>query len=136
MNNKRIGNSFEKEYAEMLKVKGFWAMLVTPKKYIQSQPMDIVAAKDNKIYCFECKTLHSKNNRFNIGRIEFNQRLSWERLKETGNTNYFLIVLFNDKDIYKIPFTDINFKEKYIVLNKKYKEGELIERNMEGYKRL
>lgn len=120
-NNKRLGNSFEKEYAEMLKEKGYWVLMVTPKGYINSQPMDIIAGKANTLYCFECKTLHSKNKRFNLDRIEQNQRLAYKRLKQTGNDNYYLVVKWNNEEIYQIPFDKIDFKQKSIELIEEYR---------------
>lgn len=121
MNNKRIGTSFEKEYLEILRKQGYWATFLEPKGHIGSQPCDIIAAKNNTLYCFECKTLHSKNKRFNLDRIEQNQRQAYKRLKQTGNDNYFLVVKWNDEQIYKIPFSKIDFKQKSIELIKEYK---------------
>lgn len=121
MNNKVLGNNFEKEMAQKLKDYGYWVLLVTPKSYTNSQPMDIVAAKNNTMFCFECKTLHSKNKKFNLNRLEENQRLSWKILQKTGNQNYFLAVKWNDSEIYIIPFKEINFTSKYIELIDKYK---------------
>lgn len=119
--NKKLGNSFEKEMAEILSKEGYWVLIVTPKGHINSQPMDIVAGKNNIIYCFECKTVHSKYKRFPIERLEQNQILAYKKLKQTGNDNYFLVVKWNDKEIYKIPFEDIDFREKSIELKDIYR---------------
>lgn len=119
--NKKIGNTFEKELANILAKKGYWVLIVTPKGYINSQPMDIIAGKDNTLYCFECKTLHSKNKRFPLNRLEQNQILAYKKLKQTGNDNYFLVVKWNDEEIYQIPFSKIDFRQKSIELIKEYR---------------
>lgn len=124
INNKKLGNDFEKEMAEILSRKGYWVVMITPKNHINSQPMDLVAAKNNILYCFECKTLHSKNKKFPLSRIEQNQRSAYKKLKETGNNNYYLIVKWNDEDIYSIPFQNIDFGKKYLNLEDKYKTEE------------
>ncbi len=121
MSNKKLGNDFEQEYAKILSEKGYWVLIVTPKGYINSQPMDIVAAKDNIIYCFECKTLHSKYKRFPLKRLEQNQILAYKKLKQTGNDNYYLVVKWNDREIYQIPFSKIDFKQKSIELIEEYR---------------
>ena len=119
--NKKLGNSFEKEFAEILQKKGYWVTLLTPKQHTGSQPMDIVAGKNNIIYCFECKTVHSKYKRFSLERLEQNQILAYKKLKQTGNDNYFLVVKWNEKEIYKIPFQNIDLKEKSVELKDIYR---------------
>lgn len=121
MNNKKIGKDFEKEYAKILADEGYWVLLVTPKGYINSQPMDIIATKNNIFYGFECKTLHSKYKRFPLSRLEENQRQAFKRLKKIGSNNYFLVVKWNNEIIYLIPFTEIDLNQKSILLEDKYK---------------
>lgn len=121
MNNKNIGKDFEKEYAKILADEGYWVLLVTPKGYINSQPMDIIATKNNIFYGFECKTLHSKYKRFPLSRLEENQRQAFKRLKKIGSNNYFLVVKWNNEIIYLIPFTEIDLNQKSILLEDKYK---------------
>lgn len=121
MINKKIGNEFENEFANILYQEGYWVHLVTPKQHINSQPVDIIATKDNIFYAFECKTLHSKNKIFNLNRIEQNQILAYKKLKQTGNNNCYLVVKWNDKEIYQIHFQEIDFTKKSILLEDKYK---------------
>ncbi len=83
--------------------------------------MDIVAGKNNIIYCFECKTVHSKYKRFSLERLEQNQILAYKKLKQTGNDNYFLVVKWNEKEIYRIPFQNIDLKEKSVELKDIYR---------------
>ncbi len=121
MNNKKIGNKFENELAKTLADEGYWVLLVTPKGYINSQPMDIIASKNNIFYGFECKTLHSRYKRFPLKRLEQNQILTYKKLKETGNNNYYLVIKWNNETIYFIPFDEIDLKQKSILLEDKYK---------------
>lgn len=53
MNNKQIGNNFEREYAEYLSKKGFWVTFLTPKNYVGSQPCDLIAI--NYLFLVEIK---------------------------------------------------------------------------------
>ena len=119
--NKKIGNDFERELANILSSKGYWVTLVTPKGYINSQPMDIIATKNNIFYGFECKTLHSRYKRFQLNRLEENQRQAFKKLKKIGTNNYFLVVKWNNETIYLIPFKEIDLKQKSILLEDKYK---------------
>lgn len=120
LNNKRIGTKFEKEFANLLGKKGYFVTMLTPKTHTGVQPFDLIACKNNIVYCFECKTLHSKYKRFPLSRIEENQRLSFKRLQQTGNTNYYVIINYNNQEIYKIPFAKIDFRQKNIELIHEY----------------
>lgn len=119
--NKKLGNDFEKEFAQILANEGYWALLVTPKGYVNSQPMDIIATKNNIFYGFECKTLHSRYKRFSLNRLEENQRQAFKKLKKIGTNNYFLVIKYNNETIYLIPFEEIDLKQKSILLEDKYK---------------
>lgn len=111
--NKRIGNNFEKELAEILREKGYWVTLLTPKKHIGSQPADIVAIKNNKASLIECKTC--KSHLFEIKRIEENQWNASKKYFKCGNTEY-LIAIKNEEEIYMIPIESIDKKQSSIDL--------------------
>lgn len=118
VSNKRLGNSFEKEMAEILSDKGYWVLMVTPKQHIGSQPADLIAIKDNKPMLIDCKT--SKTHLFPTSRIEENQRQAFKKYIKCGNTEYYIAIKYND-DIYMIPIETINIKEKSINLEKQIK---------------
>ena len=83
------GSAWENEFAQILSRNGFWAT-VLPKQRDGSQPMDVVAGKQGKIYNFDCKTV--KGNTFPLSRIEENQEKAFERLSQCScNANYFAI---------------------------------------------
>lgn len=116
--NKRIGNSFEKELAEILRKKGYWVTLLTPKKHIGSQPADLIAIKDNKPILIDCKTC--KTHSFPLNRIELNQWNASKRFLKCGNTEYYIAIKCEEK-IYMIPIHTIDRTAKRINLKEKIK---------------
>lgn len=126
MNNKKLGNSFEKEYAEILKNKGYWVTFLTPKQNVGSQPCDLIAIKDNKAILIDCKTCST--HLFPISRIEENQRQAFKRFSKCGNTNFILAIKYNYK-IYEINLNDIDFTQKSIDLERRTNEYNCIEHN-------
>ena len=113
MNNKVLGNSFEKEYAKILRERGYWVTFLTPKKNIGSQPCDLIAIKDDEPILIDCKTC--KTHLFPINRIEENQRQAFKRYSKCGNTKFILAIKYNNR-IYKINMKDIDFKQKNLDL--------------------
>lgn len=114
MNNKVLGNNFEKELAEILRKKGYWVTFLTPKTHVGSQPCDLIAIKNNKSTLIDCKTCDT--HLFPIKRIEQNQWNASKRYFECGNTDYLIAIKF-ENNIYMIPIDTINKKEKSIDLN-------------------
>lgn len=113
MNNKTLGNKFEKELAEKLSKEGYWVTYLEPKQHIGSQPCDLIAIKDNKSILIDCKT--SKTHLFPISRIEENQWQAYKKYKKCGNSNFVLAIKYNE-NIYTIPINEINKEEKSINL--------------------
>ena len=116
MNNKIIGNSFEREYAEMLSKRGYWVTFLTPKQNIGSQPCDLIAIKDDKPILVDCKTCNT--HLFPISRIEENQRQAYKRYIKCGNAKFILAIKYNNK-IYEINMGDIDFSQKSIDLDRR-----------------
>lgn len=114
MNNKTLGNKFEKELAEKLSNKGYWVTYLSPKQHIGSQPCDLIAIKDNKSILIDCKT--SKTHLFPISRIEENQWQAYKKYKKCGNSNFVLAIKYENK-IYIIPLDIINKDRKSIDLD-------------------
>ena len=113
MNNKVLGNNFEKELAEILKKKGYWVTLLTPKNHIGSQPADLIAIKNNKPTLIDCKT--SNTHLFPLTRIEQNQWNASKRYFKCGNIDYLIAIKYKN-DIYMVPIDTINKNEKNIDL--------------------
>ena len=101
MNNKKRGTKFEQDWCDYLSEHGYWAHFVEPKPD-GSQPFDVIAAKDDKMYVYDCKTL--KGNRFPLDRIEWNQRVAFARIGTIGGVKRQFIVIKNENGIYQIPF--------------------------------
>ena len=97
---------------------GYWVAYLEGAAHTGSQPCDLIACKDGKVWAIDCKTLNNKNGLFDINRIEENQRLAYKRFKKCGNENFFLAILWNN-NVYFIPMFDILFEEKSIDLKKK-----------------
>lgn len=87
MTNKKIGNAFEQETAELLRANGFWCKILPTG---QGQPCDIVAARNNVAYFFECK--HVEGKYFDRSRIEANQSTASKYIASCGNTHYYLVI--------------------------------------------
>lgn len=113
MNNKRLGNEFEKEMAERLRKKGWWVTFMTPKQHIGSQPCDLIAIKDDKPVLIDCKTCKTKW--FRISRIEENQWQAYKKFKQCGNGNYVLAVKYNEI-VFIIPLDTIDRTQESIDL--------------------
>ena len=111
--NKKIGNNFEKELANILSQMGYWVTLLNPKNHIGSQPADLIAVKNNKATLIDCKTC--KNHLFPISRIEENQWNASKKYFKCGNKEY-LIAIKHEENIYMIPIENIDRKQTSIDL--------------------
>ena len=116
MNNKKIGNDFEKDFAEFLAKNGYWVAPFPGKAHTNAQPADLICCKNDRPYLIDCKTLENKNGIFNLSRIEENQRLAYQRYVACGNKNYSLAILWKN-DIYIVQLAEIDFNGKSINLN-------------------
>ena len=114
-NNKKIGNDFEKDFADYLAKNGCRVAPFPGKDHTNSQPADNIACKNNEPFLFDCKTLANKNGLFPIHRIEENQRLAYKRFKQTGNKKYYLAILWNN-NVYLVNLDNIDFTAKSIDL--------------------
>lgn len=81
MSNKSNGTAFEKEFAELLAEKGFWAHCL--KDNFNGQPFDVIAAKDGRTYVFDCKKCQYDD--FSLYRIEENQLYAMNLWRKCGN---------------------------------------------------
>lgn len=79
--NKKIGNTFEAEFCEMMFEHGFWVHNMAMNQ--AGQPADVIAVKNHKAFLIDCKVCTNMN--FPLSRIEENQHLSMELWKDSGN---------------------------------------------------
>ena len=92
MSNKSSGTAFEREWAQMLADHGFWAHCL--KDNANGQPFDVIAARNGTAYVFDCKECAS--GRFQLSRIEENQKTAMSLWSETGNTMGMFVLKFEE----------------------------------------
>ena len=112
--NKKLGNSFENDFANYLSNNNYWVHLIAGASYTGSQPCDVIAVKDNIIQLFDCKTLNDKTTKFPIHRIEENQRLAYNRFKKFNKNSDFSLAILWKNNLYYIEFSTIDFNGKSI----------------------
>lgn len=96
MSNKKLGNSFETDFCQLLYQHGFWVHNFVQSK--DGQPADVIAVKNGKAYLIDCKVC--SNNYFNLGRMEENQINAMTLWEGVGNGNgLFAIRLAVDNSI-------------------------------------
>lgn len=96
MSNKKLGNSFETDFCQLLYQHGFWVHNFVQSK--DGQPADVIAVKNGKAYLIDCKVC--SNNYFNLGRMEENQINAMTLWEDVGNGNgLFAIRLAIDNSI-------------------------------------
>lgn len=98
MSNKKLGNSFETEFCEILAEDGFWTHNLAQNS--AGQPADVIAVKNGKAYLIDCKVC--SHDRFSINRIEENQELSMELWRDCGNGEGWFALEFSDQ-VYMVP---------------------------------
>lgn len=116
-NNKRKGTKFEEDFATFLSHNNYWVHLLAGASHTGSQPCDVIAIRYNIPEFYDCKTLENKNGLFPISRIEENQRLSYQKIRNCYNYNtFFGLSILWENDLYIVSFDDINFDKKSINL--------------------
>ena len=108
MNNKKLGNAFEREMVQLLSDEGFWVHFIEPNRS-GAQPFDIIAVKDGIPVVGDCKTSSKKT--ISISRLEDNQIMAFDKWISCGNEMAFIFVKYDDK-IYAIPYWYLCKKKK------------------------
>lgn len=111
MSNKKAGNDFEDQFAELAGSKGFWAHRMTAN--VDGQPADVIICKNNIPVLVDCKDC--KNNVFKLSRIEENQELAMTKWLEKGN-KYALFALKVSSEEYMIPYEKQGNKYAFFAL--------------------
>lgn len=84
MNNKQLGDEWEKGACDILKERGYWVHFIEPNK-AGAQPFDIIAVKNGKAIAIDCKTLAESKKYFSLDRLEENQKYAFNRWLDCGN---------------------------------------------------
>ncbi len=79
--NKKIGNSFEAEFCEILFQHNFWCHNMAQNQ--AGQPADVIASRNKVAYLIDCKVC--SDDRFPLSRVEENQHNAMELWKSSGN---------------------------------------------------
>lgn len=82
MSNRKIGNGFEQEFAEILSRHGYWVHIIAQRS--EGQPADIIAVKNGRAYLIDCKVCSTVLG-FKLSRLEENQDLSMSLWRDVGN---------------------------------------------------
>lgn len=90
MSNKSNGTAFEREFATLLAGHDFWVHLMQDNR--NGQPFDVIAARDGVTYVFDCKDC--KSERFELSRIEANQKLAMEHWWNCENSEPMFAIKF------------------------------------------
>jgi Holliday junction resolvase len=113
--NKKLGNQFEVELANMLARSGFWCTRLAPSAF--GQPADLIAAKDKRAYLIDCKVCHG--GRFNMSRVEDNQHYAMQMWNNKGNGSGYFALLIDDS-VYMLSYSNLQlYIGKKSVLNTK-----------------
>lgn len=109
-NNRKLGNSFEAEFCQMLFDRGFWAHNLAQNN--AGQPADVIAVRDKIALLVDCKVCSGKG--FPISRVEPNQ---WTAMGLWADrTDYMPMFALKLKD-------DTVWMVSYYTMCRYYKEG-------------
>ena len=101
--NKKVGNSFEAEFCELLSQHGFWAHNMAQNQ--TGQPADVVAAKNGVPFLIDCKVC--SKDEFPLDRVEPNQESAMYLWESRVNYCCYFAMKLSDGKIYMIPFHTI-----------------------------
>ena len=102
MSNKKLGNSFEQEFCEILFEKGFWVHNLAQNA--SGQPADVIAVRQGIAHLIDCKVC--SNGKFPLSRIEENQHMAMRMWMSCGNGSAWFALKVGD-DIYMIEYTSL-----------------------------
>ena len=115
MNNKRLGNGFENEFAKILFRRGFWVHVMASKS--AGQPADIIAAKNGHSFLIDAKVC--SDDIFDTSRIEENQKNSMDLWDMCGNGVGYFALKMSDGTIYMLDhYTALLHRQHKTTLNR------------------
>lgn len=111
--NRKLGNTFESEFCEMLYEKGFWVHNMAQNQ--AGQPADVIAVKNKVSYLIDCKVC--SDNTFPLSRVEENQHFAMELWKTCGNGEGWFALKVDDEIILIPHFSIVALSHDKSVLN-------------------
>lgn len=100
--NRKLGNTFESEFCEMLYEKGFWVHNMAQNQ--AGQPADVIAVRNKTSFLIDCKVC--SDNKFSLSRVEENQHTAMELWKSCGNGEGWFALKVED-EVIMIPHYSI-----------------------------
>ena len=128
MSNKKLGNSFEAEFCEILAEHGFWVHNLAQNA--AGQPADVIAVKNGIAYLIDCKVC-STDKGFALNRMEENQDLAMDLWHECGNGQGWFAVKLPTDDIIMLPHFCIKahrYTQSYLSPGEIFAAGKPIEK--------
>lgn len=101
--NRKIGNTFESEFCEMLFDKGYWVHNMAQNQ--AGQPADVIAVKNGKSFLIDCKACAS--GIFPFSRIESNQHIAMKLWHDSGNGCGWFALKLCGNDIIMLSYNTI-----------------------------
>ena len=128
MSNKKLGNSFETEFCEILAEHGFWVHQLSQNA--AGQPADVIAVRNGRAYLIDCKVC-STDKGFALSRVEENQDLAMNLWNECGNYHGWFAFKLPTGDIFMLPHFAIKalrHRQAYLSPGEIYEDGQPIEK--------
>lgn len=117
------GAEFENAFVRWLWQRGYWAKAL-PRDRTGAQPFDVIAIRGTLVIAADCKVCEQP--RFELRRIEDNQRLAFEVIRQRVDVSKVGFVCYYHGGLYFIPFSDTETADgASIRLEHKYFIGEL-----------
>jgi len=111
MNNKKLGNAFERQLSDYLYKNGFWVHLVASDA--SGQVSDILCLKNGIAYIIDAK--FCSKGYFLLDRIENNQESAMQHFYAHGGEEGLFAISFNNDQIYMAKLsTLLKYRDKGI----------------------
>lgn len=128
--NKKLGNTFETEFCEILGKHGYWVHNMAQNA--AGQPADVIAVRDRIAFLIDCKVC--SKNRFSLSRVEENQHFAMEFWAMCGNGEGWFALKVED-EIFMIPhysIVELSYRQSSLNLTEIKEYGVKLERWLES----
>lgn len=128
--NKKLGNTFETEFCEILGKHGYWVHNMAQNA--AGQPADVIAVRDRIAFLIDCKVC--SKNCFSLSRVEENQHFAMEFWAMCGNGEGWFALKVED-EIFMIPhysIVELSYRQSSLNLTEIKEYGVKLERWLES----
>ncbi len=112
MTNKKIGNTTERTFANLMHKEGWWVHLIKDK--LNGQPFDLIMSKHNVTWFMDIKHVKEGQDYLPTSRIEDNQRNAMKMLEESGTDKTGFIVYFEGDGWFMIQNQNVRYETNRI----------------------